>query len=405
MNIPFVGPTYAGRSGNIDASRSINFYPETNPAGAKQPMSLVGTPGTCLWASLGAPPVRGMHVDERRAIRRRRRKALFRECGRRAVVRAGVACHVERKGADGGQRRRVVGRRRQSIDDSGRHGRLRLQHGDGHIQHNIGRRLSCRRARQHLHTSTAISSHPRKAACPSAPPTSTTALPGTPLPHRPCRPRPTQCRRFATSHQQLWIIKEYTSEVWYDAGMPTSQGFPFMPDTGGGARLRHARAPFGRAGADDSLFFLANQRNNDGGEFVGVVALSGIHAADRQARRRSHTGWASTRSSSDAFGYCYSRTAATHSTCSRSRGQRHVGLRRSTAMWHERSTWTGASLERSHTRKRRRNGAAILPDRQARGQLLRGLLRDAPRWATGRAAISTRCAPTSTRTTACPSYP
>ena len=51
MNIPFVGPTYAGRSGNIDASRSINFYPEMNPAGAEQPMSLVGTPGTACGPS------------------------------------------------------------------------------------------------------------------------------------------------------------------------------------------------------------------------------------------------------------------------------------------------------------------------------------------------------------------
>jgi hypothetical protein len=62
MNIPFIGPTYAGRSGNIDASRSVNLYPELEGAGAKQPMALIGTPGTLLWAALGALPVRGMHV-------------------------------------------------------------------------------------------------------------------------------------------------------------------------------------------------------------------------------------------------------------------------------------------------------------------------------------------------------
>ena len=33
-------------------------------------------------------------------------------------------------------------------------------------------------------------------------------------------------------HQQLWIIKEYTSEVWYDAGTPTTQGFPFSRISG-----------------------------------------------------------------------------------------------------------------------------------------------------------------------------
>ena len=62
MNIPFVGPTYGGLSSSIDASRSVNLYPETNAPGAKEPMALVGAPGTRLWASLGALPVRGMHV-------------------------------------------------------------------------------------------------------------------------------------------------------------------------------------------------------------------------------------------------------------------------------------------------------------------------------------------------------
>lgn len=62
MNIPFVGPTYNGRSSNIDASRSVNFYPETNPAGAKSVIALVNTPGTLLWAQVGESPVRGMHV-------------------------------------------------------------------------------------------------------------------------------------------------------------------------------------------------------------------------------------------------------------------------------------------------------------------------------------------------------
>jgi hypothetical protein len=62
MNIPFVGPTYNGRSSNIDASRSVNFYPETNPAGAKSVIALVNTPGTLLWAQVDPSPVRGMHV-------------------------------------------------------------------------------------------------------------------------------------------------------------------------------------------------------------------------------------------------------------------------------------------------------------------------------------------------------
>ena len=62
MNIPFIGPTYNSRSSNIDASRSVNFYPETNPIDAKSVIALINTPGTALWAQVGPSPVRGMHV-------------------------------------------------------------------------------------------------------------------------------------------------------------------------------------------------------------------------------------------------------------------------------------------------------------------------------------------------------
>ena len=62
MNIPFVGPTYNSRSSNIDASRSVNFYPEMNPADSKSVIALVNTPGTVLWAQVGPFPVRGMHL-------------------------------------------------------------------------------------------------------------------------------------------------------------------------------------------------------------------------------------------------------------------------------------------------------------------------------------------------------
>ena len=81
---------------------------------------------------------------------------------------------------------------------------------------------------------------------------------------------------------------------------------------------------------------------------------------------------------SDAFGYCYSDGGHTFYVLTFPSGNATWVYDATTAMWHERSTWTGESLERSHTCKRRRNGAAILSDRQARGQLLRELLRDAP---------------------------
>ena len=62
MVFNLVSPGYIGRSSNIDASRLVNFMLEANSKESKAPISLIGTPGTSLWLSLGSSVVRGMHV-------------------------------------------------------------------------------------------------------------------------------------------------------------------------------------------------------------------------------------------------------------------------------------------------------------------------------------------------------
>lgn len=63
MEVPFVGPSYVARSKNIDAERSINFYPEIIESDtAKTKVALIGCPGKTLWAALSTAPIRGMWV-------------------------------------------------------------------------------------------------------------------------------------------------------------------------------------------------------------------------------------------------------------------------------------------------------------------------------------------------------
>ena len=64
MQIPFCGPTYAGRSTNANASRCINFYPEsTATQDDKSPLILVGTLGSLIKTiiSTTTQPVRGLY--------------------------------------------------------------------------------------------------------------------------------------------------------------------------------------------------------------------------------------------------------------------------------------------------------------------------------------------------------
>ena len=88
---------------------------------------------------------------------------------------------------------------------------------------------------------------------------------------------PDTLQSVINSHQMIWFIKQYTSEVFYDAGTPTSEGFPF-------SRVPNAvidygtMAPWSIVRAENTIFFVAQQRLNEGGEFIGIVAINGFSA-------------------------------------------------------------------------------------------------------------------------------
>ena len=103
-------------------------------------------------------------------------------------------------------------------------------------------------------------------------------------------------------------------------------------------------APSSVARGDNSFFFLANQRNNDGGELVGVVELSGlvpqIVTPPAIVYRMSLYPTVN-----DAFAYCYSSEGHTFYVITFPAGNATWVYDASTQMWHERSTWTGVPYE------------------------------------------------------------
>lgn len=59
---PFVGPTYALRSRNFDAQRTINLYPVLSESGTSaSPAMLLGTPGLRRVLTVGDGPIRGLY--------------------------------------------------------------------------------------------------------------------------------------------------------------------------------------------------------------------------------------------------------------------------------------------------------------------------------------------------------
>ena len=58
MNLSLIGPTYSGRSQNISTSRCVNFFLEIYPPGGKTKGALIGTPGLSLFQSVGTGSIR-----------------------------------------------------------------------------------------------------------------------------------------------------------------------------------------------------------------------------------------------------------------------------------------------------------------------------------------------------------
>jgi hypothetical protein len=139
------------------------------------------------------------------------------------------------------------------------------------------------------------------------------------------------------SHQQLFMLKQYTSEMWYDTGTSPDEGFPFQRQSG--AVFDYGTpAPFSVARGDNSFFMLANQRNNDGGEFVGVVEFNGsFQIISPPGITYQMSQW---KSLSDAFGYCYSDEGHTFYIITSPSSNQTFCYDASTQLWHERSTWT-----------------------------------------------------------------
>ena len=62
MQIPFVGPSNKARSVNVDAQRTVNWYPEINGLGERSEMVLYPRPGLKLFTATGDAEVRGGEV-------------------------------------------------------------------------------------------------------------------------------------------------------------------------------------------------------------------------------------------------------------------------------------------------------------------------------------------------------
>lgn len=334
MQIPFLGQSYAPRSGAADCQRTINWYPELNQADSKSVISLVGTPGTFLFSHALGTPVRGMHVFNgllycvaggslfsisSNGLASLPIAALNTAAGRVYMVDNGVA-----SAGIGGDQLAIVDGLNLYIYDvvtnafsvvPGITTPKGIAYLDGYFIM-IDGSMSARASDLY------------------------NGLTWNTLATSPVSSSSGNIVAVAVLHQQLWFIKEYTSEVWYNTGTPTSQGFPFLRISG--AVINYGtKAPATLAQGANSLFFLAWERNGDAGEFVGMAQMNGyapavVSSAAINYRISKLPGASS--GHSDAFGYFYSDEGHSFYVATFPAGDATFAYDVTTQMCHERST-------------------------------------------------------------------
>ena len=332
--ISFAGPTYVARSPNISLERSVNFYVESNPSGAKAPESLIGTPGTDLWATVGAGPIRGKHVFN---------GVMFVVSGNKlySVTTAGVSTVIGTLSTSTGR----VSMQDNGLASAGIGGnQLIVVDGTAGYIYNV---------------STAAFSTISGGGFPASP-VMVEYMDGyfivfgsgkmsyavsnlydgstwNALATASILASPEGIQAVLANHQQLWFIKQETSEVWYNAGVPTSQGSPFSRIPGSVMDLG-TPAPWSVVRGDGGIFMLGNMRVGGVAGLAGVMKVDGLvpkiistTAINYQIQRLSTV--------SDAIGDCYTDEGHTFYVLTFPTANWTIVFDTFSQQWHERSLY------------------------------------------------------------------
>jgi YVTN family beta-propeller protein len=139
------------------------------------------------------------------------------------------------------------------------------------------------------------------------------------------------------NHNELWLIGEYSTEIWYDAG----SGTPPFARMSGGIIDYGTYAPYSVARGSNTLFWLVNQRNGDTGTFIGVGMANGYGmeiisptAINYQISKYSVV--------SDAIGYCYADKGHEFYVLTFPTENATWVYDNTTKLWHERSYYSGS---------------------------------------------------------------
>jgi hypothetical protein len=336
MQIPFCGATYSGRSVNIDASRSVNLYPElTGAQDNKTQMVMVGTPGLSAFVMSIAghtTDIRGIHsfnglmyaviYDKLYSIAAdgtpTSRGTLSTNTGRVSIIDNGITAN----GAGGNQLIIVDGTAGYtwnpvtttfaSITDADFPGTpQQVEYIDGYFIVTNG---SMSYFVSDLYNGNSWNA----------------------LAFSPVSATQDNIVSVISHRQQLFFLKSLSTEVWYNAGTPTTSGSPFLRASGSVFDYGIA-AKWSVTKGGNGFFFLCTTRNSDDSTTVGVAEVTEYQPTIISTPAINYKITSST-SITDCFGYCYSESGHIFYVLTNPTDNWTISYDTATKLWHERSS-------------------------------------------------------------------
>lgn len=323
-----IGPGYLGVSPNINASRCVNFYPVLNTEDSKSISALVGTPGLDLFADTGSGPIRGMHVFN---------GLIYFVTGNKlhSINNAGIVS--AQLGNDLGNANGRVVMVDNGLTPTGGD-ELAIADGEYIYIYDVG-----------TGTMTTLSKTSRTVAFVNGYFAADLGGMGfgfsdlydgvtwSALNESTADGAADDLLAVYNNHGELWLFGEYTTEIWYLTGSAS----PLFSRISGGVLDYGCAARYSVAKGNNTLFWLATQKNNNAGEFVGVAMASGYSVQvistepiNQQISKYSVIG--------DAFGYCYTDGGHTFYVLTFPSADATWVYDVSTNLWHERSSYKGS---------------------------------------------------------------
>jgi len=274
MRIDLCGPGYIGMSPMLDPSRRINLFVERGAKESKAPFALIGSPGTSLQYSLGSSIARAIYPFN---------GLLFAVVGSQLYTVSVTGNLTAVPGAVLGTSVGPVIMKDNGLQVSGTGGNMLAicDQNSLYIYNTSGSFASAGSftgggfpvagayALEYIDGYFIISA-PGSMAVYACDPFNGINWQPTAVAY--IQSAPDTVLAIWNLDEQLYFIKQYTTEIWYNNSTPTSVGFPF-------SRMTAAVIDYGTvsqtavARGGGVLFMLANRRNGDRGNFIGAVKI------------------------------------------------------------------------------------------------------------------------------------